>query len=75
MEDSVCAFFAHTANDGKVYNVTQIGTKSFYGCTGLKSVIIGNNVTLIEENAFEICTVIEHSFPEVSNTSRNGDIF
>ena len=47
---------SQTTIDGKVYNVTQIGTKSFYGCTGLKSVIIGNNVTLIEENAFEICT-------------------
>ena len=36
-------------------NVTSIGKKAFYGCTGLTSVTIGNSVTRIGGSAFENC--------------------
>ena len=36
--------------------VTSIGSSAFYGCTGLKSVTIGNGVTSIGYDAFSGCT-------------------
>lgn len=36
--------------------VTSIGSSSFWGCTGLKSVTIPSNVTSIEDNAFRQCS-------------------
>ena len=35
--------------------VTSIGDRAFYGCTSLKSVIIGNSVTSIGKTAFYSC--------------------
>ncbi len=36
--------------------MTSIGSYAFYGCSGLKSVTIGNSVTNIDEDAFYDCT-------------------
>jgi hypothetical protein len=37
------------------YSVTSIGDGAFYYCSGLTSVVIGNNVTTIGQNAFRSC--------------------
>ena len=37
------------------YSVTSIGSRAFYGCSGLPSVTIPNGVTYIEESAFAGC--------------------
>ena len=42
--------------DGTTYNVTAIGTRAFYNCTGLTAVTIGSNVTAIGDEAFRNCT-------------------
>lgn len=41
--------------NNKTYQVTSIGVSAFYGCKGLISVTIGNNVRSIEECAFVGC--------------------
>ena len=41
--------------NSQTYYVTSIGNRAFYGCTKLKSVIIGNNVTSIGDEAFREC--------------------
>ena len=38
------------------YTVTEIGSCSFYGCSGLTSVVIPNSVTEIGEQAFRECS-------------------
>ena len=38
------------------YSVTRIGFDAFYNCSGLTSVTIGNNVTIIDGYAFEGCS-------------------
>ena len=42
-------------HEGKVYKVTSIGTKAFYNCRNVKSVVIPNTVTTICESAFHYC--------------------
>ena len=42
--------------NGKVYSVTSIGDKAFYGCNGLTSITIPNSVTSIGDEAFEGCS-------------------
>ena len=49
---------SQTAIDGKVYNVTKVGNKAFYDCTGLTSVTIPNSVTSIGNYAFYYCSVL-----------------
>ena len=41
---------------GNTYNVTSIGRKAFYGCSGLTSVCIPNSVTSIGGYAFVNCS-------------------
>ena len=38
--------------------MTSIGSYAFYGCSGLKSVTIGNSVTSIGNYAFSDCTAM-----------------
>ena len=40
----------------KVYSVTKIADNAFNGCSGLTSVVIGNNVTNIDKYAFYNCS-------------------
>ena len=47
---------SQTTIDGKVYNVTKVGNKAFYECTGLTSVTIPNSVTSIGDFAFTSCS-------------------
>ena len=42
--------------DSKNYDVTSIGERAFYGCSGLTSVTIGNSVTSIGQEAFYKCS-------------------
>ena len=43
---------SQTTIDGKVYNVTKVGDKAFYECTGLISITIPNSVTSISNYAY-----------------------
>ena len=42
--------------DNKTYDVTSIGYRAFWDCSGLTSVIIPNSVTSIGDNAFQSCS-------------------
>lgn len=42
--------------EGKAYTVTTIGSRAFYGCTGLTAVNIPGSVTTIGEYAFHGCS-------------------
>lgn len=44
--------------NGRTFKVTTIGNYAFYGCTGLTSVIIPDNVATIESGAFYGCTAL-----------------
>lgn len=61
------------------YNVTSIGEKAFYNCTGLTSVEIPNSVLTIGQYAFYGCsgltTVSINSNSLMSQTYWMGDIF
>ncbi|MBR5844180.1 MAG: leucine-rich repeat protein [Bacteroidaceae bacterium] len=48
------------------YSVTTIGDYAFYCCTGLTSVTIPNNVTLICSDAFYYCTRLTELFVEAT---------
>lgn len=41
---------------GITYNVTTIGSYAFYGCSGLRSVVLPNSITTISYHAFNGCT-------------------
>ncbi len=43
-------------SEENTYNVTSIGSRAFYGCTGLTSITIPNSVTSIRKEAFSNCT-------------------
>ena len=62
-------------------NITKIGKSAFTGCTGLKSVIFGDNSKLntIEENAFVWCTSLGSVYlppkpPTLTNVNAFADI-
>ena len=59
---------SQTTIDGKVYNVTKVGNKAFYKCTGLTSVTIPNSVTSIGERAFAGCSGLKSIIVESGNT-------
>ncbi|MCR5646076.1 MAG: leucine-rich repeat domain-containing protein, partial [Bacteroidales bacterium] len=44
------------SNGGVEYQVTEIGSYSFYGCSGLTEVVIPNSVTIVDSYAFYGCT-------------------
>lgn len=56
-------------------NLKEIGIKSFYGCTNLRSVILANTLTNIHSSAFEDCTSL--TYVDMSMFSRGiaGDMF
>lgn len=39
--------------------ITTIGERAFYGCSGLKNVILGTSVKVLEHGAFAYCSSIE----------------
>ena len=58
--------------NGNTYSVTSIGNFSFYGCSGLTSVVIPNSVTSIGDYAFDGCrgltsVVIPNSVTSIGN--------
>lgn len=44
---------------GQVYDVLYVGQLSFYGCTGLNSVTVGNGITWLGNSAFNGCTGLQ----------------
>ena len=61
----------------RVYRVTRINNKAFYGCSDLTSVIIGNNVTSIGDYAFYNCSglasvIIGNSVTSIGSSAFNG---
>ena len=53
--------------NGTTYSVTSIGSRAFYGCSGLTSITIPNSVTSIEYGAFDYCSAL-------TKTNYTGDI-
>jgi len=46
-----------TANyHGASYSVIKVGTRAFYGCTGVTSMILNEGLTTIEDSAFRNCS-------------------
>ena len=50
-------------------SVTSIGSKAFYGCSGLASVAIPNSVTSIGNDAFYGCTGLKDVYCRINNPS------
>lgn len=48
-----------TASDGSSYSVTSIGSRAFYDCSKLTSVVLPNTVVEIGSWAFEYCSMLE----------------
>ena len=46
--------------NGDIYSVTSIGFQTFFRCTGLKSVLIGNGVKCIGQEAFAFCSDLKN---------------
>lgn len=44
------------SSGGKTYTVTSIGSQAFNGCSGLRSVSMGNSITIIGHGAFYGCS-------------------
>ncbi len=68
---------SQTTIDGKVYNVTKVGDKAFYECTGLISITIPNSVTSISNYAYFGCTgltsvTIPNSVTSIGNYAFSG---
>ena len=63
--------------DNVTYSVTSIYDSAFFGCNGLTSVIIGNNMTSIGRAAFKGCTsltsiTIPNSVTSIGNNAFEG---
>ncbi len=61
--------------DGVVCDVTSIGSKAFYNCSGLTSVTIGSGVTSIGDYAFDGCSGLTSIDIPNSVTSIGGGAF
>lgn len=59
----------NTLTDVDLTTVETIGTRCFITCTGLKKVVLGNNISRINEYAFTDCNALEelHIGSSVSN--------
>lgn len=59
----------NTLTDVDLTTVETIGTRCFITCTGLKKVVLGNNISKINEYAFTDCNALEelHIGSSVSN--------
>lgn len=59
----------NTLTDVDLTTVETIGTRCFITCTGLKKVVLGNNISRINEYAFTDCNTLEelHIGSSVSN--------
>lgn len=60
---------------GNTYPVTSIGENAFFGCSGLTSVTIGNNVKSIGYGAFDFCSGLTSVTISKSVTSISLSIF
>ena len=46
-------------HNGEVYDVVQVGQLSFYGCTGLTNVTVGNGIIWLGNSAFNGCSGLQ----------------
>ena len=49
---------ATVTNEGVTYNVTHIGSKAFYKCTGMTSIVLPEGLKSIGKEAFYGCNAI-----------------
>ena len=61
--------------ENETYQVTGIGNKAFYECTGLTSVTIGNSMTSIGDSAFRYCWGLTSVIIPDSVTSIGENVF
>ena len=63
--------------NGTQYNVTHIGVRAFYNCSGLTSVTLPNSITVIEDYAFGSCSNITNriNLPDSLSSISNGAFY
>lgn len=62
---------SHVEYQGETYNVTTIGSKAFYICDEVTSVIIPEGVTIIDEYAFYFCPLRQVQMPQTLKTIKS----
>ncbi len=67
------AFYGCSMKEFKVPDsVTSIGMQAFYGCSGLKEIVIGTHVTSIRDSAFELCNALQNVYYKGAQNGWDG---
>lgn len=56
------------ANNGTTYKVTAVGNHAFDNCTGLKSIVLSEGITTLENNAFSASSLTSVTLPNSLST-------
>lgn len=73
--DSVFIIPASVIHGGTTYHVESISTRAFCGLSFIRSVVIGDGITIIGEEAFKFCTNLESVYIPASVDWVRGGVF
>jgi hypothetical protein len=73
--DSVFNIPASVIHGGTTYHVESISTRAFYGLSFVRSVVIGDGIEIIGEEAFKFCTNLESVYIPASVDWVRGGVF